>query len=65
MKNRLKEVRLKKGLTQQDVAVKASLSLTQFRNIETSRSIPSVFVALRIKKALNCKYLEEIFTIDD
>lgn len=65
MKNRLKKIRLKKGLTQQQVAFKANLSLTHLRNIEYNKVMPSVEVALKIKKALNCENIEEIFSEDD
>jgi transcriptional regulator with XRE-family HTH domain len=64
MKNRLKEIRLQKGLTQQELAFKANLSLTQIRNIENGRAVPSIESVLKIKDALNCKYVEEIFSND-
>jgi DNA-binding XRE family transcriptional regulator len=64
MQNRLKEIRLELGLTQQELAFRTNMSLTQIRNIETGRAIPSIENALKIKNVLGCKNVEEVFSLD-
>jgi putative transcriptional regulator len=64
MQNRLKEIRLKQGLTQQEIAFQANISLTHLRNIEYKKVIPSIEVALKIKNVLGCENVEEVFSLD-
>lgn len=61
MKNNMKKVRIEKGMTQEDLSRITDTSLTQIRNIENGRSIPSVLTAIKIKKALNVNNIEELF----
>jgi transcriptional regulator with XRE-family HTH domain len=49
---RLKEVRKQKGLTQQELAEKASLHLTYVSHLELGKYHPTVFVMMKISKAL-------------
>ncbi len=63
MINNLKKIRTKKEITQQELATYADISLSQLRNIENNRSIPTIVIALKIKKALNVKNIEELFDL--
>lgn len=53
MKNNLKSVRVKMGLTQVQVATKAHLSERGYQYIEAGNRIPNVYLAIGIAKALN------------
>lgn len=52
LSQRLKEIRKKKGLTQQKLAEKASLHLTYVGHLELGKYHPTVFVMWKIAKAL-------------
>lgn len=52
MKNNLKATRLKKGLTQVQVAAKAHLSERGYQYIEAGKRIPNVYLAIDIANAL-------------
>ena len=60
MNNAVKEMRLKRNLTQEALAEKAQISRVHLSEIENGNAIPSVVVALRIAKALKVK-METIF----
>jgi DNA-binding XRE family transcriptional regulator len=64
MVNKVKIVRLSRKMSQEKLAREIDISLNQMKNIENERSIPSVFTALKIKKALRCITIEELFDID-
>ncbi|MGV8150506.1 MAG: helix-turn-helix transcriptional regulator [Candidatus Woesearchaeota archaeon] len=61
-KNRLKEFREKKGLTQEELAAKANVSRQTIISIESARYVPSLELALKFSKIFNCK-VEELFGI--
>lgn len=63
MKNNMKIIRTKKGITQKKLSRETEISLTQIRNIENGRSFPTLINALKIKKALQIKDMEELFDI--
>lgn len=48
----LKKIRLQKGMTQQDVAVKAKIERSYYTMIEQGKRNPSVTVAKEIAKTL-------------
>lgn len=60
MNNAVKEMRLKRNLTQEALAEKAQISRVHLSEIENGNAIPSVVVAQRIAKALKVK-METIF----
>ena len=49
----LKQIRVKKGLTQVQLAEKANISVRHYQDIEAATSEPSVKIALLIAQALN------------
>lgn len=62
MENKIKEKRLLKKITQQELANTINISLSQLANIENNRSICSVEIAIKIAQKLDC-IVEEIFKI--
>lgn len=56
----LKNLRLKKGFTQEELAYKANLHSTYVGHIETGTYTPSVFVVWKILKGLSSKF-EDLF----
>lgn len=52
MRDWLKEIRLKKGLTQEQVAILSDISRSHYTHIEQGTKTPSVDVAKRIAKQL-------------
>lgn len=63
MGNKIQEVREQTNITQEDIARETGYSLSQIRNIEKGRSIPSVYVAIDIAKILG-RSVEELFFKD-
>lgn len=63
MKNNLKQNRIKKGLTQVQVAERAQLSERGYQYIEAGKRVPSVYIALKIAKTLNTT-VEELFPFE-
>jgi len=59
-KNRLREVRRRKGLRQSDLAKKVGIFQSEISEIETGERKPSVYLAKRIAKALGVS-LDELF----
>ena len=59
-KNRIREVRRKKGLRQSDLAKKVGIFQSEISEIETGERKPSVYLAKRIAKALGVS-LDELF----
>lgn len=57
---KIKELRLEKGLTQGDLALSASITSVTLSNIENGKAKATVSVLQRIAKALDCK-LEILF----
>ena len=63
MKNSLKEQRLKKELTQIELADLVSVSRQTIISIETNKYVPSVVLALKLSRALSRK-IEDIFLLE-
>lgn len=59
MRERLKELRLKKGFTQGEMAEEIGILRTSYTNIERGNKNPSIKVALKIKEILGEK--EDLF----
>ncbi len=62
--NRLKEIRLQKGLTQESLANAAGVTRQTIIAIEKSKFAPSVKLALELASALHTP-LEDVFWLED
>lgn len=62
MRQKLKEIRKSKLLTQEELAKKVGIERSYYTNIERGNKNPSFLVALRIKEVLDYKD-DEIFLI--
>lgn len=60
MREKLKELRISKNLTQEEFAKKIGISRTYYTNIEKGRYIPSLITANKIKNILGY-YNDDIF----
>lgn len=63
MKNNIKVERAIKGLTQEELANKVSVSRQTINAMEANKYVPSTMLALKIAKIFN-KYVEEIFMLE-
>lgn len=63
MKNSVREERLKKDLTQSQLAEMVGVSRQTIFSIETGKYLPSVLLSLKLGKALG-KKVEEIFWLE-
>ncbi|HEX9984434.1 MAG TPA: helix-turn-helix transcriptional regulator [Thermoanaerobaculia bacterium] len=61
---RLREVRQKRGLTQQAVADLAGMSLTYISNMEHGFKVPSLTTIIRLAVALDCKVMDLVGAFD-
>ena len=64
LKNRLKDMRAARGLTQADLAVMAMVSRKTINTIENEVFMPSALLAFRLARALNVG-VEELFYLED
>ncbi len=55
MRERLVEIRTKRGYTQEQMANKLSIARTTYKGYEKGNASPSLEVALNIKRILNYK----------
>lgn len=60
VRNKLKEIRLKKNMTHKEIADKADISRAYYTNIELGKKDPSFQVVRRIKNVLEY-YDDDIF----
>lgn len=60
MYNRIKELRVEKKITQEEIARTTGYSLSQIRNIEKNRSTPNLQLAFKIAEILGEK-IEKVF----
>lgn len=63
MKNNIKVERAIKGLTQEDLANKVSVTRQTINAMEANKYVPSTVLALKIGKVFN-KPVEEIFILE-
>lgn len=63
MKNRLREERILRGISQTDLAEAVGVSRQSIHAIEKGKYIPSTLLALKIVRELN-KSVEDIFLLD-
>lgn len=64
LKNRLKDYRSARSLTQADLAVMAQVSRKTINTIENQVFIPSTLLALRLAQVLEAK-VEDLFYLED
>jgi putative transcriptional regulator len=64
MQNRLREMREKLGLTQEEVAAHAGVSRQTIISIEKGKYNPSITLAYRLSKLFNMS-IEELFLLDE
>ncbi|MBO3445428.1 helix-turn-helix transcriptional regulator [Clostridium sp. CCUG 7971] len=64
MKNRVKELRLEHGITQQELADKVCVSSRTIISLEKQRYNPSVLLAYKIASVFNLS-IEEAFIFED
>ncbi len=64
MKNRIKELREKKGLTQEQLGKMVGTSRQAINAIETEKFEPSIWLAYDISKVFDCS-IEEVFQFDE
>lgn len=62
--NRVKEYRLNLEMSQEKLARLCDVSLRTIQNIENKDYAPNIYLALKIKNALQCN-LEDIFILDN
>jgi transcriptional regulator with XRE-family HTH domain len=62
--SRLRELRQKRGLTQQAVAELAEMSLTYISNMEHGIKVPSLTTIVRLAVALECKVTDLVRGFD-
>ena len=63
MKNNIRVERAIKGMTQQDLSVKVSVSRQTINAIESNKYVPSTVLALKIARVFK-KPVEEIFILE-
>jgi transcriptional regulator with XRE-family HTH domain len=61
---RLREVRQKRGFTQQHIADLAGMSLTYVSNMENGFKVPSLTTIIRLAVALDCKVMDLVGAFD-
>lgn len=59
----LRQIRQRKGITQDKLAREVGVGRSTISDIETGKHIPRVDIALSIARALNCR-VEDIFTLE-
>jgi transcriptional regulator with XRE-family HTH domain len=61
---RLRDVRQKRNVTQQQLADIAGMSLTYISNMENGLKVPSLTTIIRIAVALDCKVMDLVGAFD-
>ena len=64
MKNRIKELRKTKKMTQEDLSKRVGVSRQSIIAIESGKYNPSIELAYNISKAFGCT-IEEVFIFDE
>jgi putative molybdopterin biosynthesis protein len=63
-RNQLRELRIKSGLRQNQLAARASISRQSLGAIEAGETVPATNIALQLARALGCR-VEDIFSLAD
>jgi putative transcriptional regulator len=64
VKNRIRELRIARGWTQQDLAGAVGVSRQSINSIECNRYVPSLPLALTFARVFHCS-TDDIFTLED
>ncbi len=64
MNNRIKELRIERGITQQELADRVSVSSRTIISLEKQQYNPSVILAYRISSVFNLS-IEEVFIFEE
>ncbi|MEM5016979.1 helix-turn-helix transcriptional regulator [Metabacillus indicus] len=64
MKNRIREMRAEKGITQEQLSVQVGVSRQSIIAIESGKYNPSLELAFKIAHSFTCR-IEEIFIFED
>ncbi|MCC0717644.1 helix-turn-helix transcriptional regulator [Clostridioides sp. ZZV14-6105] len=64
MKNRLEEIRKKKGIKQEDLAIALQVSRQTIGSLENGRYNPSIILAFKIARYFDMS-IEEIFIYEE
>lgn len=65
MKNNIKELREKLGLSQEQLANLANISVEELDKIESDKTIPSLLTAHDITKALKKDFIADVFFFEE
>ncbi|MDR3062657.1 MAG: helix-turn-helix transcriptional regulator [Methanobrevibacter sp.] len=65
MRTRIRYYRLELGIKQGDLAKMLNVSRQTISALENGRYNPSLELAYKITKVLGCKYIEDIFILDE
>lgn len=65
MKTQIRYLRQEMGLSQQKLGDKVGVTRQTINALENGRYNPSLLLAHKITKVLNCRYIEEVFFMDD
>jgi putative transcriptional regulator len=63
IRNRVKELRIQRGWTQQELADAVGVSRQSINSIERNRYVPSLLLALAFARVFACS-TDEIFTLE-
>jgi putative transcriptional regulator len=64
VRNRVREYRLRHGLTQEELAQSVDVSRQSINSIERGRYTPSLALALRFAREFNCS-TDELFELEE
>jgi putative transcriptional regulator len=64
VKNRIRELRIARGWTQQDLAAAVGVSRQSINSIECNRYVPSLPLALTFARVFRCS-TDDLFTLED
>ena len=64
VRNRVREIRLESGLTQEALAQSVGVSRQSINSIERGRYTPSLALALRFARAFDCS-TDELFELEE
>lgn len=64
VKNIIKDCRMNRGMTQQELGDRAGVSRQSINSIEKEKYIPSLPLALKLSKIFNCT-VNELFKLGD
>lgn len=64
IKNRVKELRVARGWTQEDLATAVGVSRQSINSIERDRYVPSLLLALTLSQVFGCP-MDQIFRLEN